>query len=46
MRLPALVVIATVGLGAGQVPVIQTRPANQPPRDVVSARGAYRNGAH
>src|SRR6476659_9508148 len=35
MRLPALVVIATVGLGAGQVPVIQTQPANQPPRDAV-----------
>ena len=36
MRLPALVVIAIVGIGAGQVPVIQTRPANQPPRDVVT----------
>src|SRR6185436_4252679 len=35
MRLPALVVVATVGIGAGQVPVIQTQPANQPPRDVV-----------
>jgi protocatechuate 3,4-dioxygenase beta subunit len=35
MRLPALVVIATVGIGAGQVPVIQTQPANQPPRDAV-----------
>ncbi len=35
MRLPALVVIAIVGIGAGQVSVIQTQPANQPPRDVV-----------
>ena len=35
MRLPALVIIATVGIGAGQAPIIQTQPANQPPRDVV-----------
>jgi protocatechuate 3,4-dioxygenase beta subunit len=35
MRFPAFVVIATVGIGAGQAPVIQTQPANQPPRDVV-----------
>jgi len=35
MRLPALVVIATVGIGAGQAPVIQTQSANQPPRDAV-----------
>jgi hypothetical protein len=35
MRLPALVVIATVGVSAGQAPIIQTQPANQPPRDVV-----------
>lgn len=35
MRLPALVVIASVGIGAGQAPIIQTQPANQPPRDVV-----------
>src|SRR4029453_17094218 len=31
MRLLALVVIATVGIGAGQIPVSQT----QPPRDIV-----------
>lgn len=35
MRLPALVVIATVGIGAGQAPIIQTQPADQPPRDAV-----------
>jgi hypothetical protein len=38
MRLPAFVVIATVGVTAGQVPVIQTQPvipSQQPPRDVV-----------
>ena len=37
MRLPALVVIATVGLTAAQVPAIQTQPVTQPqqpPRDV------------
>ena len=34
MRLPALVVIATVGVSAGQVSVIQTQP-QQPPRDAV-----------
>jgi Carboxypeptidase regulatory-like domain len=38
MRLPALVVIATVGLTAAQVPTIQTQPVTQPqqpPRDAV-----------
>ena len=35
MRLPTLVVIATVGIGAGQAPIIQTQPANQPARDFV-----------
>jgi protocatechuate 3,4-dioxygenase beta subunit len=35
MRLPALVIIATVGIGAGHAPIIQTQPANQPPRDAV-----------
>ena len=35
MRLPALVVIVTVGIGASQAPIIQTQPANQPPRDPV-----------
>ncbi len=44
MRLPALVVIATVGITAGQVPVIQTQPATQPPRDAITGQIVFEPG--